>query len=235
MALTGRDLHTSVVEQWGQEIVSGERPVGAIVSTDAVAAQFGVSRGVIREVVRVLESMGLVASRQRVGITVQPQESWSPYNPDVLRWRLAGPQRAQLLGTLAELRAAVEPSAARRAAERASGEQCAALAAAYVGMVATARDARTEDYLRHDMDFHRVLLQASGNEFFAGLTGVVDALLAGRTHHDLMPQIANANALRWHGDIVAAVQSGDGQSAFRAALAIVEESDSAVQGAGPAS
>jgi DNA-binding FadR family transcriptional regulator len=224
-----KNLHATVVERWGTGIVSGEIAPGTVISTQMAAEQFGVSRGVIREAVRVLESKGLVNSRQRVGVTVQSPQHWDPYDARVLGWRLAGPQRKSLLTSLSQLRAAVEPNAARLAAGNATGEQCGRLAEAYVGMVATARNAQADDYLRHDMAFHRVVLEASGNEFFAGLGGVVDAVLEGRTHHDLMPKTANTVALRLHGDLVAAVQASDSDAAYRAALDIVEESERAVR------
>ena len=41
-----------------------------------------------------------------------------------------------------------------------------------------------EAYLWRDKIFHRTLLEASGNEMFRALNGVVAEVLAGRTHHD---------------------------------------------------
>ena len=60
-----------------------------------------------------------------------------------------------------------------------------------------------EAYLEADVAFHRTLLQASGNEMLAALTTVVAEVLAGRTHHDLMPARPNPVAIRLHGDVAA--------------------------------
>ncbi|GAA1997097.1 FadR/GntR family transcriptional regulator [Microbacterium ulmi] len=222
--MTQGPLHDAIVERWGADIASGRRPAGSRIITDQAVVEFSASRSAIREAVRVLESLGMVESRQRVGITVLPVESWSPYDPRILRWRLDGPDRAELLRSLSELRAAVEPAAARLAAERATPAQCGALAAAVIGMASTSRAADADEYLAHDIAFHTVLLEASGNVMLASLGTIVVAVLEGRTHHALMPAVADAEALRLHGLVAAAVQSGDGSAAEEAMRAIVAES-----------
>ncbi|WP_449280699.1 FadR/GntR family transcriptional regulator [Leucobacter sp.] len=221
-------LHSEILERWGADIAAGRRPVGRRVSIEEAAAEHGVSRSVIREVVRVLESLGMVETRQRVGVTVLPSTSWSPFDERVLRWRLDGPERAALLRTLSELRAAIEPAAARLAAQHATPEQCGALAAAYVGMASTSRAADADEYLSCDIAFHRTLLEASGNEMFASLGAIVVAVLEGRTHHELMPTVANTEALRLHAEVAAAVRTGDAAAAEACARAIVEEARDAM-------
>jgi DNA-binding FadR family transcriptional regulator len=220
--------HDAIVERWGTEIGSGRRAPGSRIVMEQAIAELAASRSAIREAVRVLESLGMVQSRQRVGITVQPPESWSPYDTRVLRWRLEGPDRLELLQSLSELRSAVEPVAARLAAKKATPEQCGALAAAVIGMTSTARAANAEDYLSHDIDFHTVLLQASGNMMLASLGSIVVAVLEGRTHHSLMPVIADPEALRLHADVAAAVQGHDEVAAEEAMRAIVAEAADAM-------
>ena len=219
-----QQLHNSVVQRWGWDIVSGALPPGSRIVADDAAIQLGVSRTVVREAVRVLESMGLLTVRRRVGITVLPPESWNPFDLNIIRWRLAGPERLRHLQSLSELRSAVEPLAARLAAEHATGEHCGALTAAVIGMSSTARSANADSYLAHDSDFHRTLLVASGNPMLAGLADVVVEVLAGRTRHDLMPNVAEPEAIRLHGIVASAVQSRDGATAEQAMLAIVAES-----------
>ncbi len=222
-------LHDALVERWGSEIVSGVRPAGSRIAGDQAATDLGVSRTVVREAIRVLESLGLVSVRRRVGATILPSERWSPFDHRVLRWRLSGPEQIPLLRSLGELRSAIEPLAARLAADRASPEQCGALAAAAIGMAATSRAANTPAYLQHDVDFHLALLHASGNPMLIGLSDIVVAVLVGRTEHSLMPSTANATALRLHGDVAAAVQAGDASGAQAAMRGIVAETSEAIE------
>lgn len=221
-------VHDVIVERWGADIGAGRRAQGSRIVMDDAVAEFGASRSSIREAVRVLESVGMVTSKQRVGIVVQPPESWSPYDERVLRWRLDGPGRAELLQSLSELRSAVEPVAARLAAAHATPEQCGALTAAVIGMSSTSRAADTDEYLAHDIAFHTALLQASANVMLSSLSPIVVAVLEGRTHHDLMPGIASPEALRLHSEVAALVQAGDADAAEAAMRAIVTESTEAM-------
>lgn len=90
MTTQSQGLHTHVLDTLGLEIAAGEHPPGQVLRTDELAQRFDVSRTVVREVIRVLESMHLVESRRRVGVTVRSAEEWNVYDPQVIRWRLAG-------------------------------------------------------------------------------------------------------------------------------------------------
>src|SRR5689334_21203997 len=182
--------------------------------------------------------MGLVTSRRRVGVTVQPRQAWNVFDPRVIRWRLEGTDRTAQLLSLSELRRGFEPTAAALAAERATPEQGRALAAAVADMEVHGRSGDLEAYLLADQVFHRVLLEASGNEMLAALAGVVGEVLAGRTHHDLMPARPNPEAIALHGDVGAAVRRGDAAGAEQAMRRIIDEAAGAMReehSPGPAS
>ncbi|CAL9408337.1 FadR/GntR family transcriptional regulator [Streptomyces griseomycini] len=209
MSTTGRGLHGRVLDILGPEITAGEYPPGSVLRTDELAQRFDVSRSVMREVVRVLESMRLVESRRRVGVTVLPTCEWNVYDPQVIRWRLAGADRPRQLRSLTVLRSAVEPVAAGLAARNATAEQCAELTERALGMVAHSRGHQLEGYLVHDMAFHRVILTASGNEMFARLGDVVAEVLSGRTHHDVMFEDPDPAAVTLHVQLAEAVRERD--------------------------
>jgi DNA-binding FadR family transcriptional regulator len=223
-----RDLHESVLQVLGQAIVAGDISPGSVLRGEELEARFDVSRSVIREAVRVLESLSLVASRRRVGVSVLPPQSWDPYARRVIRWRLASPQRVEVLQSLNELRAAIEPAAARLAARRASPRQCGMLTEAVIEMTVAARSGDLETYLQHDIRFHRTLLGASGNPMFSWLATVVEEVLAGRTHHNLMPAKPEPEAVRLHGTVAAAVRTGDPDEAEQALRGIVAEAADAL-------
>ncbi|MFE5091102.1 FadR/GntR family transcriptional regulator [Streptomyces sp. NPDC056638] len=215
MTTQGPGLHTHVLDTLGLEIAAGEHRPGQVLRTDELARRFDVSRTVVREVVRVLESMRLVESRRRVGVTVQPTEAWNVYDPQVIRWRLAGADRPRQLRSLTVLRSAIEPVAAGLAARNATPEQCAALTECALGMVATSRGQQLEGYLEHDIAFHRIVLNASGNEMFARLGDVVAEVLAGRTHHQVMFEDPDPAAVTLHVRLAEAVREGDTVAAER--------------------
>ncbi|GGP60005.1 FadR/GntR family transcriptional regulator [Streptomyces abikoensis] len=205
----GQGLHARVLDSLGPAITAGEYPAGSVLRTDELEERFDVSRSVIREAIRVLESMNLVASRRRVGVTVLPADEWNVYDPRVIRWRLAGPDRPRQLRSLTVLRSAVEPAAAGLAALRATPEQCAELTEHALGMVATSRGQQLDAYLVHDIAFHRVILRASGNEMFARLGDVVAEVLTGRTHHHVMFTDPDPAAVTLHVRVAEAVRERD--------------------------
>ncbi|WP_112470408.1 FadR/GntR family transcriptional regulator [Streptomyces triticisoli] len=213
MSTPGRGLHGRVLDTLGPAITAGEYPPGSVLRTDELAQRFDVSRSVMREAVRVLESMRLVASRRRVGVTVLPQTEWNVYDPQVIRWRLAGADRPRQLRSLTVLRSAIEPVAAGLAAQLATPEQCAELTECALGMVANSRGRRLQGYLVHDIAFHRVILTASGNEMFARLGDVVAEVLTGRTHHEVMFEDPDPAAVTLHVQVAEAVRAGDADRA----------------------
>lgn len=216
-------LHTSMLSSLGTRIVEGELPAGTVITLEWLGQEFGVSRTVAREVVQVLTSVGLVESRRRTGIRVLDRTSWDPFAPLVLRWRLAGSRRTETLAQLSQLRAAVEPKASALAARQADAAQRERI----VELAGLMEDAGSrgdlELFLHHDVEFHRLLLIASGNEMFAGLGGVVEAVLRGRTEHHLMPPEPKPEARRLHTMVADAVASGQPELAEAAMTAICAE------------
>ncbi|MEU4226592.1 FCD domain-containing protein [Nonomuraea sp. NPDC026600] len=232
MGVADESLHGAVLGKLGALVVAGEYATGQVLRIEQLEARFGVSRTVVREAVRVLESMGLLSSRRRVGVTVSPRASWNLFDPRVIRWRLDGGERESLLRSLGELRLGVEPVAAALATAHATPEQCGRLTEAVMWMSVHGRAGDLESYLAADILFHRTLLEASGNDMFGGLSTVVAEVLAGRTHHRLMPAFPEPAAIRRHAEVAQAVQAGDAAEARRAMLDIVEEATRAMLGPG---
>ncbi|KQY55503.1 GntR family transcriptional regulator [Nocardioides sp. Root140] len=221
-------LHSTVLEALGLRIVSGDLTPGQVLTLDSVDTEYAVSRSVSREAVRVLQSMGLVTSRRRVGVTVCPRDNWHVFDPRVIRWRLAGDDRTNQLLSLSELRSGFEPVAAALAAERATPQQCSALSGAVMDMVAHRHSGDLEAYLVADTIFHRTMLEASGNEMLRALGDVVAEVLAGRTHHHLMPATPRADAVALHERVANAIRTGDADDARTAMQAIIDEAAAAL-------
>jgi DNA-binding FadR family transcriptional regulator len=204
----GGGLHDKVVDALGQEIAAGVHPPGTVLRIEETEQRFGISRSVAREVMRTLASIQLLVGRKRVGMLVRPRAEWNTFDPTLIRWLLAADRPGQLR-TLAELRTAIEPVAAGAAALRASDADAARLVALAERMVATARAGDLDAFMDADVDFHRLVLSASGNEMFAQLHEVVEEVLRWRAGHGLMPEHPRPVAVRLHCEIAECIRGGD--------------------------
>ncbi|MEE1940910.1 FadR/GntR family transcriptional regulator [Streptomyces sp. TRM 70361] len=173
----GRGLHGQLVQQLGQMIASGDIGADRPLVPEEIGQRFEVSRTVVRESLRVLEAKGLVSARPNVGTRVRPVSDWNLLDPDIIEWRAFGPQRENQRRELCELRWAIEPLAARLAADRGGDETQQRLAdmVGIMGHTLAQGDALT--FSRADAEFHALLLQAAGNRMLEHLSGIVGAAL----------------------------------------------------------
>jgi DNA-binding FadR family transcriptional regulator len=216
-------LHSTVLEVIGSEITAGALPEGSVLTLEQIQQRFAVSRTVARETMRMLEHLGLVTSRRRVGLVVRPAAAWMVFDPRVIRWRLAGPGRLAQLRSLTELRAAVEPVAAAAAARHADPGEVDRLLALVARMRELGEAGRLDEFVVCDIEFHALLLRAGRNEMFAALTDVVAEVLAGRTRHGLMPDRPRPEALDAHDAVADAIRARDPEAAERAMTVITTE------------
>src|SRR6187402_2345818 len=115
---SGRNLTHQLTHQLGSAIIQGSYAIDKSFPTEAeLSHQFNISRSVTREAVKMLTAKGLLASRPRQGIRVMPSAQWNMFDPDVLAWTLHARPSLDLLREFTQLRIAIEPEAARLAAD----------------------------------------------------------------------------------------------------------------------
>lgn len=224
MAESSKGLAGQVADKLGHAIAAGDHAPGSVLRTEDLEARFTVSRTVVREAVQALQAKRLLRSSPRVGLTVRPVHEWHLYDPDVIRWRLAGPSRTELLDELTELRAAVEPTAAAAAARRGDRQHRTKLLESSARMRAAAAASDRTSFLDADIDFHQLILTMCGNPLFAQLAPVTAELLRGRASLRLLPSAPDPEDARRHDAVAVAVASGDPEAAETAMRAVVAES-----------
>ena len=217
------DRRRDVLDSLGRAIVAGEMAPGQSLTLEAIQSQYGVSRTLARDCVHTLESVGVVASRRRVGIVVQPREHWSALAPQLVRWQLQADPHGPKLGALTELRAAIEPVAAAAAARRATEGQRSRLLALAAAIRAKGAASNVASYLDDDIAFHSLILAASHNDTFTALTDVVAEVLSGRARLTGQVQVPQPEALELHGRVANAIASGDATAAESSMRDLVAE------------
>ncbi len=213
--------HARIVSDLGMRIVNGALPPGARLPGEAtLLADYGVSRPVLREAVRVLVAKGLVLSRQRAGAIVRPRNEWHLLDPDVLYWLIQSQPQGDFVETLLTVRRIFEPAAAAIAAHTASDEALQGIAQAYAGMEA----ARTpQDLLEPDLAFHRRIAEATSNDLLAYIGNMLS--LALRESIKLSSQHPNTHELSLprHKAILTALLARDPLAAHQASLVQLKE------------
>jgi DNA-binding GntR family transcriptional regulator len=126
-----------------ERILLGDYEPGMRIVEAQVAQEFDVSPGPVREALRELEALGMIVSTPYRGARVREVT-------------------ARELAEIYPLRAAIEEVAARDAAVRLDGD-VAALEAEVAAMRAAADAGDTHELLVHDVSFHWLIVQASGN------------------------------------------------------------------------
>ena len=212
-------LHREVMRVLLGDITSGAVAEGERLPTlTELAAQFGVSTGVIRECQRALAERGLVSVRHGRRAVVRPEEDWDVFDPDVLTALVRGDRGAHVLAEYLESRRLLEVEAAGLAAERATSEAIQRLATAFDAMRAAAERARTNAaaeplYQEADIDFHREIIRAAGNRPLARMAEPIHRALSATFAALARPQTRFERGLPEHARILEAIRGGDSAGA----------------------
>lgn len=220
-----RGLSPEIAGNLGRKIISGEFPEDSTFRLQDVEGWYGVSVTVAREVMHALQSKGLVEARPRRGITVLGRDSWDLLDADVLQWHEN--HLGHIIADLEESRLLIEPWAARTAAIAGSSGDIQRLREAMTALTVAADSADVAAMTRADLDFHRVLLEASGNSIVSRIARVIEPALRRRdelTLHDKKRE--DLTFLPLHEGIVAAIERREPEAAEVAATLLITESGS---------
>jgi len=172
----GQNFTYGIVQDLGAAIVTGKYTKGNPFPVEAdLCAQYGASRSIVREAVKMLTAKGLLSARPRQGTWVQAESSWNLLDPDVLRWLLERKFSPALLVEFTQIRLAVEPAAAALSATEAGPAEKVAIQKAIQRMIAAENG--DDEPLDSDIAFHVAVLHASGNRFYAQLSELIESAL----------------------------------------------------------
>jgi DNA-binding FadR family transcriptional regulator len=156
-------LATPVIEDFVNQIVGGNFPPGTSLPSEAnICKYLGISRTVLREVLKALEQKGLVRVENGKGTIVTERDEWKLLDPVVLPIRLDHDADRSFLNHLVKVRMALEADMAAEAAAVVTDEQILLLGEK-IAILNESLGAH-ELYIRSDRQFHDVFMRVSGNE-----------------------------------------------------------------------
>ena len=151
-----QNIHQRVVEQVIAAVQSGEMAPGQKLASEIqLAAQFQISRNILREALKSLEVLGIVESGHGRGTFISPQAQQRVANVEFIRALASDQTVSQLL----ETRIILEPGLAEFAAQRRTADDLERLWATVGNMVRS-----YEDESRSNALFHLTIARSSGCE-----------------------------------------------------------------------
>ena len=218
---TGNRLHGAIAHKLGCDIVSGVYAPGTVLPGEVEFAEsLQVSRGAFREAMQALTAKGLVESRPKAGTRVLPRARWNLLDPDVLGWAFSGEPDPVFVRGIFELRAIVEPGAARLAAERHDRDDLRAMKDALSAM--RRHTLATEAGRAADRDFHDAILRATRNDALIVLSASIGAAVHWTTQYKQRARALPRNPIPDHAKVYEAIAAGDGDAAAAAMRVLVD-------------
>lgn len=212
--------YQDVVEQIQEAIIAGTlRPGSQLPAERELKIQFGISRGTLREALRVLEQKGLIEIRTGVAGGSIIREANSEQLSENLGLLIRN--RTVSLRDLAEFREGIEGGVAALAAQRANDQDLATLKGLLAEAEGFLKEGRKgwDAFIRTDEKIHMALARISANQLFIGVLESV--YLNIHTYYENYLPLGkkilqeNFDDLR---DIIAAVSEGNGERARELAL-----------------
>lgn len=191
-----------VVEHVRRLISSGEvRPGDRLPPERELARKLNISRSSLRAGIGFLSAMGVLKSRHGAGTFV----SSGPPAFDSSSFTVLGALHPFLPWQMFEARIVLESSVAALAAERATGDQIAELAEEVAEMYAALDD--PQEYLIHDVRFHRTVARAAGNPILGALMETITANLYARRSKTVEHALDLKQSAELHREIYRAIRS----------------------------
>jgi len=221
-----RKLYQFIVEEIGQRIVRGHYDAQKTLPTeDQLSEELHVSRGVLREAIKVLTQKGLIQTRPRVGTQLLPRANWNLFDPDVLVWRLKIEDKAAFLKNVTEVRRLIECEAARQAARRATHAEVLDIKSILSRLEEMLSDEERyvyEDYLDVDIRFHSGILDASHNDLLSQIGRTIRNAVHRARESDTTDIEIQRESWQFHAAIAEGIEDRDPESAFDASQAMFD-------------
>ncbi len=198
-------LPEQIAEQIGNAINQGAYEPGARIQEQEIAAQFDVSRGPVREALRILERDGLVQINARRGAQVTHLT-------------------VEELVAIFDPRISLNGLAARRAAERRDPDCIARLKVGTSRLLALAGGNDADAYVDAMYGVHRAVADGAGNPFLTRLVFLLNHQTLRYARLGLASTKRRQQSARNWKKMLLAIQAGDGDAAQAAAEQLARDS-----------
>lgn len=213
------NLYESIADNLEDMIVNDASQIGQkLPSEQTMAANFGVSRNVIRESLKILKERHLISLRTGEGAYIEKPDNKSMtqmLNRIILMDNIDH-------NNIFEMRMMLESNACRMAAERNAPEEFEILKEINDKMELYKDD--VEKRIEYDIRFHIMIATLSHNPLLELFVQSMTSLLFPILRTALIPEGGNEGGIQFHRDIIRILCSGDGKQAEEAMQRHLRES-----------
>ena len=205
-----------VVRQIKESLIAGDlHPGERLPPEHELAAQLHVSRGPVREAMKVLQSLGIVTVVRGSGTFIAESPADSVFDPLLFQFVLSRPGTNHLV----ELRETIELGICRLVTANAVQSQIAELEQANRVLADAVEEAAHPDVVTDaDLAFHRRLAAATGNPLVESVYALILDFFKPLVRHTYDHPDNGRNAVTLHARLIEALRAGDAQAAQAATL-----------------
>lgn len=216
--------HIAVARDIGIAIVTGEYLPGSILPGEhELAERRGISRGVVREALRMLSAKGLLESKPKTGTRIRDRAAWNLLDPDLLAWMFEAEPPVTFVRSLFQLRLIVEPAAAELAAVTRTSRQLSGIGHALEEM--STHGLATSIGQAADQRFHHLILEATENELLVSLAGTIGAAVRWTTIYKHRQPVQPSDSMPQHRRLFDAIAASDPEAARHATIALIQQAE----------
>lgn len=210
--IQGRKSYQALADLLREQILSGRMPEGACLPNEReLGDTTGLSRGSVREALRMLEVEGLLSVKagRNGGSTIRLPGS------DGVSRVLGAFARGQRIAfdAVLEAREALEPALAALAALHRTDSDLAAIGAASAELAVAGID--NARFIAANSQWHWAVARASHNRLLVAMVDAIGDLLHKSNVEDFISPAVRDAVIRAHGRVELAIQAGDGDAAAR--------------------
>lgn len=212
--VSGNNITYRIVQSLGKKIVCGDFSRNEpLPSETQLCTDYGASRTVLREAVKMLTAKGLLDARPRRGTIIRPEKEWNFTDPDIIEWLLLRKKPTDIAKEFLDFQLANIPTIGALAQQRLSKEEFEKLKCLMEKIGSDDIDAANDA----EQKFHELLLIASGNRFMVCLKHVLIASLTACQRYRECQNVSRQQILSDYNQIFNALLSG-GEQCVRFAL-----------------
>ena len=214
----------SIREHLARLVIDGSLKQDEVLPNElALAKGFGVSRTMVRDVLRSLEEKGLIERKTNVGTRIRSIRSWNLLDTELLEWSSGILTQSRFLLSLMELRLIIEPQAACLAAIRANDIDLQLIRESFSRMwdseVGTSKVTLNTEA---DIEFHKAIIKASGNLFLSQIGGAIQAALHHTIYLSNKANIDPAASLECHRRVLTSIENRNTEGAYMGMCCVLE-------------